>query len=78
MKKKILKARGHRGLNLGPLAPQLKASPIIPIFLSQVGFNLVYRLKFAMSSLLTIRSMCIREIADFVLLKSIQKPWYAT
>ncbi len=55
---------GHRGLNRGPLALQLKAhwlkmqtNPIILIFLSHVVFNLVYRLKLALSGLVTIRSM---------------------
>ncbi len=35
-------------------------SPIIPIFLSHVDFNLVYRLKWAMSGLVTISSIFYR------------------
>ncbi len=62
--KKKLKIKGPPGFEPGTSRLAVESSliknvnsPIIPIFLSHVGFSLVYRLKWAMSGLVTRRSV---------------------
>ncbi len=47
----------------------------LPVFLSHVGFSLVYRLKWAMSGLVAIRSVGLFQITDTRMVCQCDKPW---